>query len=68
MIAYVIVAVVLALLVGIALSVRILKQYERAVIFHLGKVGPRLLRRSVTTSRPSASSPLIRVARAGSSR
>lgn len=48
MIAYVIVAVVLVLLVGAALSVRILRQYERAVMFHLGKVsdgarGPGLI-------------------------
>ncbi len=48
MIAYVIVAVLLVALVGLALSVRILKQYERAVMFHLGKVrdgarGPGLI-------------------------
>lgn len=35
---YVIAAVVLVTLVGLAMSVRILKQYERAVMFHLGKV------------------------------
>ncbi len=48
MIAYVIVAALLVALVGLALSVRILKQYERAVMFHLGKVrdgtrGPGLI-------------------------
>jgi regulator of protease activity HflC (stomatin/prohibitin superfamily) len=45
---YVIVAVVLVALVGSALSVRILKQYERAVVFRLGRVrggarGPGLI-------------------------
>src|SRR4051812_7919073 len=35
---YVLVAVLLVVLVGLALSVRILKQYERAVVFRLGKV------------------------------
>jgi len=30
--------VLLVVLVGVAMSVRILKQYERAVMFHLGKV------------------------------
>ena len=35
---YIVVAVVLVVLVGLALSVRILKQYERAVVFRLGKV------------------------------
>jgi regulator of protease activity HflC (stomatin/prohibitin superfamily) len=35
---YVLVAVVLVVLVGVALSVRILKQYERAVVFRLGRV------------------------------
>src|SRR6202789_867154 len=48
MIAYVIVAILLVAFVGLALSVRILKQYERAVMFHLGKVrdgarGPGLI-------------------------
>ena len=48
MIAYVILAVLLVALVALALSVRILKQYERAVMFHLGKVrdgarGPGLI-------------------------
>ena len=38
MIVYVGVAGLLVALVGLALSVRILKQYERAVMFHLGKV------------------------------
>jgi regulator of protease activity HflC (stomatin/prohibitin superfamily) len=45
---YVIVALVLVALVGLALSVRILKQYERAVVFRLGRVtgaarGPGLI-------------------------
>jgi regulator of protease activity HflC (stomatin/prohibitin superfamily) len=45
---YVIVAVVLVAVVGLSMSVRILKQYERAVMFHLGKVrdgarGPGLI-------------------------
>ena len=45
---YVIVAVLLVVLVGAALSVRILKQYERAVVFRLGRVkggarGPGLI-------------------------
>jgi regulator of protease activity HflC (stomatin/prohibitin superfamily) len=35
---YVVVAVLLVVLAGLALSVRILKQYERAVVFRLGKV------------------------------
>src|SRR3954453_8574091 len=48
MIVYVIVALLLVLLAGVALSVRILKQYERAVIFRLGRVrdgerGPGLI-------------------------
>jgi regulator of protease activity HflC (stomatin/prohibitin superfamily) len=48
MIAYVVLAVLLVALAGLALSVRILKQYERAVMFHLGKVrdgarGPGLI-------------------------
>ena len=48
MIAYIVLAVVLVALVGLAMSVRILKQYERAVMFHLGKVrdgarGPGLI-------------------------
>ena len=45
---YVVIALVLVVLAGIALSVRILKQYERAVIFRLGRVrdgarGPGLI-------------------------
>jgi regulator of protease activity HflC (stomatin/prohibitin superfamily) len=45
---YVIVALLLVVLAGVALSVRILKQYERAVIFRLGRVrdgerGPGLI-------------------------
>jgi len=45
---YVIVALAAVALVGVALSVRILKQYERAVLFELGKVkgdarGPGLI-------------------------
>jgi regulator of protease activity HflC (stomatin/prohibitin superfamily) len=45
---YVIVALLLLVLAGVALSVRILKQYERAVIFRLGRVragerGPGLI-------------------------
>jgi regulator of protease activity HflC (stomatin/prohibitin superfamily) len=48
MIAYVIVAFALVVLGGLALSVRILKQYERAVMFRLGRVedgarGPGLI-------------------------
>jgi len=48
MVVYVVVAVVLVVLAGVALSVRILKQYERAVIFRLGRVkggayGPGLI-------------------------
>jgi regulator of protease activity HflC (stomatin/prohibitin superfamily) len=35
---YVLIAVVVVVLLGAALSVRILKQYERAVVFRLGKV------------------------------
>jgi len=38
MIAYVIAAILLVALIVLAMSVRILKQYERAVMFHLGKV------------------------------
>src|SRR5665213_696711 len=38
MIVYVIVAVVLVALVGLASSVRVIKQYERVVLFELGKV------------------------------
>ena len=34
---YVLVALVVVVLAGFALSVRILKQYERAVIFRLGR-------------------------------
>jgi regulator of protease activity HflC (stomatin/prohibitin superfamily) len=48
MIFYVIAALVLVVLAGLALSVRVLKQYERAVIFRLGRVeddarGPGLI-------------------------
>lgn len=48
MLAYVAVALLLVVLAGLALSVRILKQYERAVIFRLGRVkggarGPGLI-------------------------
>src|SRR4051794_15182795 len=48
MIVYAIVALLLVLLTGLALSVRILKQYERAVVFRLGRVrggarGPGLI-------------------------
>jgi hypothetical protein len=48
MVVYVIVALVLVLVVGAALFVRILKQYERAVMFRLGRVkggarGPGLI-------------------------
>jgi regulator of protease activity HflC (stomatin/prohibitin superfamily) len=48
MVAYVIVALLLVVLAGLALSVRILKQYERAVVFRLGRVrgaarGPGLI-------------------------
>jgi regulator of protease activity HflC (stomatin/prohibitin superfamily) len=47
-VAYIAVALVLVVLAGLALSVRILKQYERAVIFRLGRVkggarGPGLI-------------------------
>jgi regulator of protease activity HflC (stomatin/prohibitin superfamily) len=35
---YVVIALVVVVLIGAALSVRILKQYERAVIFRLGRV------------------------------
>ena len=39
MVAYVVVALLLlVVLAGLALSVRILKQYERAVVFRLGRV------------------------------
>jgi regulator of protease activity HflC (stomatin/prohibitin superfamily) len=38
---YVLVALVVVVLVGVALSVRILKQYERAVVFRLGRVKGR---------------------------
>jgi regulator of protease activity HflC (stomatin/prohibitin superfamily) len=40
---YVLIALALVVLVGTALSVRVLKQYERAVLFRLGRVkgGPR---------------------------
>ncbi len=42
MIAYVIVALALVVLLGAAMSIRILKQYERGVVFRLGRVlGPR---------------------------
>src|SRR4051812_36302306 len=48
MVAYVVVAIVLVVLAGLALSARIIKQYERAVIFRLGRVrggarGPGLI-------------------------
>jgi regulator of protease activity HflC (stomatin/prohibitin superfamily) len=48
MIGYVIAGVVLVALAGVALSVRVLKQYERAVMFRLGRVkegarGPGLI-------------------------
>ena len=35
---YVVIALLIVVLAGVALSVRILKQYERAVIFRLGRV------------------------------
>jgi regulator of protease activity HflC (stomatin/prohibitin superfamily) len=35
---YVIVVLVLVVLLGLAMSVRIIKQYERVVLFDLGKV------------------------------
>lgn len=38
MIAYIIVGTLFVALVGLSLSIRILKQYERAVAFHLGKI------------------------------
>src|SRR3954464_15269514 len=45
---YVVIALAVVVLIGVALSVRILKQYERAVIFRLGRVrdgarGPGLI-------------------------
>ena len=45
---YVVIALLIVVLAGVALSVRILKQYERAVIFRLGRVrdgarGPGLI-------------------------
>jgi regulator of protease activity HflC (stomatin/prohibitin superfamily) len=45
---YVVIALVVVVVIGVALSVRILKQYERAVIFRLGRVrdgarGPGLI-------------------------
>ena len=45
---YVLIALALVVLVGMALSVRVLKQYERAVLFRLGRVnggarGPGLI-------------------------
>jgi regulator of protease activity HflC (stomatin/prohibitin superfamily) len=45
---YILIAVALVVLVGVALSVRVLKQYERAVLFRLGRVsggarGPGLI-------------------------
>jgi regulator of protease activity HflC (stomatin/prohibitin superfamily) len=48
MIFYVLAGLVLVLLIGSSLSVRVLKQYERAVMFHLGRVrdgarGPGLI-------------------------
>jgi len=47
-VAIVVIALVLVALTGAALSVRILKQYERAVVFRLGRVqggarGPALI-------------------------
>ena len=47
-IVYVVIALVIVVLIGVALSVRILKQYERAVSFRLGRVrdgarGPGLI-------------------------
>jgi regulator of protease activity HflC (stomatin/prohibitin superfamily) len=36
--AYVIVGLLLVLLAGLALSVRVLKEYERAVMFRLGRI------------------------------
>jgi regulator of protease activity HflC (stomatin/prohibitin superfamily) len=43
MVVYVVIVLVLLVLAALALSVRILKQYERAVVFRLGRVkgGPR---------------------------
>jgi regulator of protease activity HflC (stomatin/prohibitin superfamily) len=38
MVVYVVVALLLVVLAGLALSVRILKQYERALVFRLGRV------------------------------
>jgi len=38
MIAYVLIAVLVVAAAMLAASVRILKQYERAVVFHLGRV------------------------------
>src|SRR3954447_9665260 len=48
MVVYVVVAVSIVLLAGLSMSVRVLKQYERAVIFRLGRVdggarGPGLI-------------------------
>ena len=48
MVVYVVVALLLVVLAGLALSVRILKQYERALVFRLGRVrgaarGPGLI-------------------------
>jgi regulator of protease activity HflC (stomatin/prohibitin superfamily) len=48
MIAYVVIAVVVVVLAGLAFSVRVIKQYERVVLFELGKVkdiarGPGLI-------------------------
>jgi regulator of protease activity HflC (stomatin/prohibitin superfamily) len=38
MVVYVVVAILLVMLAGLSMSVRIVKQYERAVIFRLGRV------------------------------
>src|SRR4051812_1003625 len=48
MVVYVVVAIVLVVLVGLSISARVVKQYERAVIFRLGRVhggarGPGLI-------------------------
>jgi regulator of protease activity HflC (stomatin/prohibitin superfamily) len=48
MVVYVLIALAIVVLVGVALSVRVLKQYERAVLFRLGRVtggarGPGLI-------------------------
>ena len=48
MVVYIVVAILLVMLAGLSMSVRIVKQYERAVIFRLGRVhggarGPGLI-------------------------